>query len=83
MDGRDLAAVGGVHAVVVGRSAILGKPVGMLLLARDATVTYCHSRTADLRHEFARLPNAGVYLVARLDHQSGGPTSALHLIMGY
>lgn len=36
------------HAVVVGRSAILGKPVGMLLLARDATVTYCHSRTANL-----------------------------------
>jgi methylenetetrahydrofolate dehydrogenase (NADP+)/methenyltetrahydrofolate cyclohydrolase len=38
----------GRRAVVVGRSAILGKPVGMLLLARDATVTYCHSRTADL-----------------------------------
>ncbi|WP_328492359.1 bifunctional 5,10-methylenetetrahydrofolate dehydrogenase/5,10-methenyltetrahydrofolate cyclohydrolase [Streptomyces sp. NBC_00414] len=38
----------GRRAVVVGRSAILGKPVGMLLLGRDATVTYCHSRTADL-----------------------------------
>jgi methylenetetrahydrofolate dehydrogenase (NADP+)/methenyltetrahydrofolate cyclohydrolase len=38
----------GQHAVVVGRSPILGKPVGMLLLARDATVTYCHSRTRDL-----------------------------------
>jgi methylenetetrahydrofolate dehydrogenase (NADP+)/methenyltetrahydrofolate cyclohydrolase len=38
----------GKHAVVVGRSPILGKPVGMLLLARDATVTYCHSKTADL-----------------------------------
>lgn len=38
----------GKHAVVVGRSPILGKPVGMLLLARDATVTYCHSRTTDL-----------------------------------
>ncbi len=35
----------GKRAVVVGRSAILGKPVGMLLLGRDATVTYCHSRT--------------------------------------
>ncbi|MFI8952478.1 tetrahydrofolate dehydrogenase/cyclohydrolase catalytic domain-containing protein [Streptomyces sp. NPDC053750] len=34
----------GKHAVVVGRSAILGKPAGMLLLAKDATVTYCHSR---------------------------------------
>ena len=38
----------GRHAVVVGRSPILGKPVGMLLLSRDATVTYCHSRTIDL-----------------------------------
>jgi methylenetetrahydrofolate dehydrogenase (NADP+)/methenyltetrahydrofolate cyclohydrolase len=38
----------GKHAVVVGRSAILGKPAGMLLLGRDATVTYCHSRTRDL-----------------------------------
>jgi methylenetetrahydrofolate dehydrogenase (NADP+)/methenyltetrahydrofolate cyclohydrolase len=38
----------GCRVVVVGRSAILGKPVGMLLLARDATVTYCHSRTVDL-----------------------------------
>lgn len=38
----------GRHAVVVGRSAILGLPVGMLLLARNATVTYCHSRTANL-----------------------------------
>ncbi len=38
----------GRHAVVVGRSAILGKPAGLLLLGRDATVTYCHSRTADL-----------------------------------
>ena len=38
----------GRHAVVVGRSPILGKPVGMLLLARHATVTYCHSRTTDL-----------------------------------
>ncbi|MEU1489345.1 bifunctional 5,10-methylenetetrahydrofolate dehydrogenase/5,10-methenyltetrahydrofolate cyclohydrolase [Streptomyces sp. NPDC005776] len=38
----------GKHAVVVGRSAILGKPVGMPRLAQDATVTYCHSLTADL-----------------------------------
>ncbi len=35
----------GKRAVVVGRSAILGKPAGMLLLARNATVTYCHSYT--------------------------------------
>jgi methylenetetrahydrofolate dehydrogenase (NADP+)/methenyltetrahydrofolate cyclohydrolase len=38
----------GKRAVVVGRSPILGKPAGMLLLARDATVTYCHSKTRDL-----------------------------------
>lgn len=38
----------GQRAVVIGRSSILGKPVGMLLLARDATVTYCHSKTRDL-----------------------------------
>jgi methylenetetrahydrofolate dehydrogenase (NADP+)/methenyltetrahydrofolate cyclohydrolase len=40
--------VSGQHAVVIGRSPILGKPAGMLLLAADATVTYCHSRTRDL-----------------------------------
>jgi methylenetetrahydrofolate dehydrogenase (NADP+)/methenyltetrahydrofolate cyclohydrolase len=38
----------GQQAVVVGRSPILGKPAAMLLLARDATVTVCHSRTTDL-----------------------------------
>jgi Tetrahydrofolate dehydrogenase/cyclohydrolase, NAD(P)-binding domain len=37
-----------LHAVVIGRSPILGKPIGMLLLPRNATVTYCHSRTPDL-----------------------------------
>jgi methylenetetrahydrofolate dehydrogenase (NADP+)/methenyltetrahydrofolate cyclohydrolase len=36
------------HAVVVGRGAVLGRPTGMLLLAHDATVTYCHSHTIDL-----------------------------------
>jgi methylenetetrahydrofolate dehydrogenase (NADP+)/methenyltetrahydrofolate cyclohydrolase len=38
----------GQHAVVIGRSPILGKPAGMMLLSRDATVTYCHSRTQGL-----------------------------------
>jgi methylenetetrahydrofolate dehydrogenase (NADP+)/methenyltetrahydrofolate cyclohydrolase len=46
--------VRGAHAVVVGRSPILGKPVGMMLLARDATVTSCHSRTVDLERQVAR-----------------------------
>lgn len=38
----------GQHAVVVGRSAILGKPMAMMLLAAHATVTVCHSRTRNL-----------------------------------
>ena len=38
----------GKHAVVVGRSNIVGKPMGLLLLRENATVTLCHSRTADL-----------------------------------
>jgi methylenetetrahydrofolate dehydrogenase (NADP+)/methenyltetrahydrofolate cyclohydrolase len=38
----------GKHAVVVGRSPILGKPMAMMLLQRNATVTICHSRTRDL-----------------------------------
>ncbi len=38
----------GAHAVVVGRSNIVGKPVAQLLLAEDATVTVAHSRTRDL-----------------------------------
>ncbi|MFN8059436.1 MAG: bifunctional 5,10-methylenetetrahydrofolate dehydrogenase/5,10-methenyltetrahydrofolate cyclohydrolase [Vicinamibacterales bacterium] len=41
--------VAGAHAVVVGRSDIVGKPMAMLLLHRDATVTICHSKTPDLR----------------------------------
>ncbi|HAD10002.1 MAG TPA: bifunctional 5,10-methylene-tetrahydrofolate dehydrogenase/5,10-methylene-tetrahydrofolate cyclohydrolase [Porticoccaceae bacterium] len=38
----------GKHAVVVGRSPILGKPMAMMLLNRNATVTICHSRTQEL-----------------------------------
>ena len=41
-------ALSGRRAVVVGRSAVVGKPVAQLLLSRDATVTVCHSRTPDL-----------------------------------
>lgn len=40
--------ISGKHAVIVGRSNIVGKPMGQLLLQRDATVTYCHSKTKDL-----------------------------------
>lgn len=41
-------SVAGKHAVVVGRSNIVGKPVSLLLLQANATVSVCHSRTADL-----------------------------------
>ncbi|WP_423799050.1 bifunctional methylenetetrahydrofolate dehydrogenase/methenyltetrahydrofolate cyclohydrolase FolD [Neobacillus sp. SAB-20_R2A] len=44
-------SVAGKHAVVVGRSNIVGKPVGQLLLNQHATVTYCHSRTKDLAEQ--------------------------------
>ncbi len=37
--------IAGTHAVVIGRSEIVGKPMAMLLLQRDATVTICHSKT--------------------------------------
>lgn len=39
----------GKHVVVIGRSNIVGKPVGQLFLNEDATVTYCHSKTANLK----------------------------------
>ena len=45
---REQIPLRGKHAVVIGRSDIVGKPMAMLLLHRDATVTICHSRTADL-----------------------------------
>src|SRR5690625_5067288 len=38
----------GSHAVIIGRSNIVGKPMGQLLLNENATVTYCHSHTKDL-----------------------------------
>ncbi|HEX9442974.1 MAG TPA: bifunctional methylenetetrahydrofolate dehydrogenase/methenyltetrahydrofolate cyclohydrolase FolD [Candidatus Binatia bacterium] len=44
----------GKNATVVGRSNIVGKPVALLLLERHATVTICHSRTANLKDEVAR-----------------------------
>ena len=47
LDRSDLP-IAGKHAVVIGRSEIVGKPMAMLLLQRDATVTICHSKTPDL-----------------------------------
>src|SRR5690625_2627409 len=42
-------SIEGKHVVVVGRSNIVGKPMGQLLLNENATVTYCHSRTKDIQ----------------------------------
>lgn len=41
--------IAGQHAVIIGRSNIVGKPVGQLLLNENATVTYCHSKTKDMK----------------------------------
>jgi methylenetetrahydrofolate dehydrogenase (NADP+)/methenyltetrahydrofolate cyclohydrolase len=55
----------GKDAVVIGRSAIVGKPMAMLLLAEHATVTICHSRTADLASHTRRAD----ILVAAVGHR--------------
>jgi methylenetetrahydrofolate dehydrogenase (NADP+)/methenyltetrahydrofolate cyclohydrolase len=44
----------GKHAVIVGRSIIVGKPMALLLLRKHATVTICHSRTPNLKEECLR-----------------------------
>jgi methylenetetrahydrofolate dehydrogenase (NADP+) / methenyltetrahydrofolate cyclohydrolase len=45
---RERVPIAGMRAVVIGRSEIVGKPMALLLLQRDATVTICHSRTVNL-----------------------------------
>jgi methylenetetrahydrofolate dehydrogenase (NADP+) / methenyltetrahydrofolate cyclohydrolase len=45
---REQIPIAGAHAVVIGRSEIVGKPMALLLLQRDATVTICHSKTPNL-----------------------------------
>ena len=56
----------GKHAVVIGRSNIVGKPMAMLLLAANATVTVCHSRTQNLA-EITRQADILVAAVGRAD----------------
>ena len=53
--------IDGKNCVVIGRSNIVGRPMGLMLLNADATVTYCHRRTQDLA-SFTRL--AGILIVA-------------------
>ncbi|NQX58342.1 bifunctional 5,10-methylenetetrahydrofolate dehydrogenase/5,10-methenyltetrahydrofolate cyclohydrolase [Paenibacillus qinlingensis] len=57
-------AMEGKHAVVIGRSPILGKPVSMMLLNRNATVTMCHSKTANLE-DMVRLADIVVAAVGK------------------
>lgn len=59
---RSNIPIGGRHAVVIGRSNVVGKPVAMLLLDSNATVTICHSRTANL----AQLSRQADILVAAI-----------------
>jgi len=56
--------IDGKHAVVIGRSDIVGKPMGALLLQRNATVTICHSKTRDLP-EVARQADILVAAIGR------------------
>ncbi|TDH56240.1 bifunctional 5,10-methylenetetrahydrofolate dehydrogenase/5,10-methenyltetrahydrofolate cyclohydrolase [Mycobacterium eburneum] len=74
----------GRHAVVVGRSPILGKPMAALLLGRDATVTVCHSRTRDLD---AHLAGADLVVAAvgrpRLVHCGALKPGAVVVDAGY
>jgi methylenetetrahydrofolate dehydrogenase (NADP+)/methenyltetrahydrofolate cyclohydrolase len=51
---QERVTLAGAEVVVIGRSIVVGKPAALLLLADDATVTICHSRTADLAAVCAR-----------------------------
>ena len=59
---REKIPLTGAHAVVLGRSDIVGKPMALLLLHRDATVTVCHSKTRDL----ARIAASADILIAAI-----------------
>lgn len=61
---RSGVEIAGKHAVVIGRSNIVGKPVAMLLLRENATVTVCHSRTANLE-EIAKQADILVVAIGR------------------
>ncbi|WP_391201790.1 bifunctional methylenetetrahydrofolate dehydrogenase/methenyltetrahydrofolate cyclohydrolase FolD [Psychrobacillus sp. L4] len=56
--------IAGKHAVIIGRSNIVGKPMGQLLLQKDATVTYCHSKTRDL-HAYTKQADILVVAIGR------------------
>lgn len=62
--------IAGKHAVVVGRSNIVGKPVALMLLAANATVTICHSRTQNLA-EFTRAADILVVAIGKKEFVTG------------
>ncbi|MCW3472017.1 bifunctional methylenetetrahydrofolate dehydrogenase/methenyltetrahydrofolate cyclohydrolase FolD [Rhodococcus pyridinivorans] len=68
----------GAHVVIVGRSALVGRPLGQLLLARDATVTICHSKTQRLaehtRQADILIAAAGVRGLIGAEHVRPGAT---------
>lgn len=70
--------ISGRNAVVVGRSNIVGKPMAMLLLAENATVTICHSRTKDLaatcRQADILVAAVGVSGIIKAEHIKEGAT---------
>jgi methylenetetrahydrofolate dehydrogenase (NADP+) / methenyltetrahydrofolate cyclohydrolase len=69
-------SVAGKHVVVVGRSNIVGKPVGQLFLNQHATVTYCHSRTKDLKYHTSQadiiVAAVGIANFIKADHVKEG-----------
>ncbi|PEP59949.1 MULTISPECIES: bifunctional methylenetetrahydrofolate dehydrogenase/methenyltetrahydrofolate cyclohydrolase FolD [Bacillus] len=56
--------ISGKHVVVIGRSNIVGKPVGQLFLNENATVTYCHSKTENIK-ELSKLADILIVAVGR------------------
>ena len=66
--------IAGKHAVVVGRSALVGKPVAQLLLSRDATVTMCHSKTKNLE-EMVRSADIVIAAIGRAATLKGSVAS--------
>jgi len=62
--------IAGKHAVIIGRSNIVGKPVGQLLLNEHATVTYCHSRTHNLK-EMTQLADIVVVAMGQANRIDG------------
>ena len=65
----------GKHAVVVGTSPIVGRPMALELLLADATVTLCHKFTEDLEHMYVRRTSSSAPLANRTSYrQHGSPT---------